>query len=311
MRESISYPQLDGVYFYADYCTGRFYAAVETDNGWENVGVRSTGQSISSFGEDEAGELYFTDHGDGVTYRITADVPPPSLSRLSPTLAVAGGGDLVLTLAGLNFVPASQVHWNGEPRPTTFLDSRRLQVAISGDDIATAVTAPINVRSPSPGGDLSEALDFEVLAEPILETAINDGGVVEAAASNPAAGVAAGSIASVYGADLAVRTELAFVDPLPTTLGGAALRAMGCFDEGEPMAIGCTHYQRAFLQNQKTSCKRVTDSSVAMQKIVLAITFDRTSRGIFVNMAGIASNLAPCLAHLARLNTFTSVLGRA
>ena len=76
------------------------------------------------------------------------------------------------------------------------------------------------------------------------------------------------------------------------------------------MAIGCTHYQRAFLQNQKTSCKRVTDSSVAMQKIVLAITFDRTSRGIFVNMAGIASNLAPCLAHLARLNTFRG-LGRA
>ena len=220
----LSYPQLDGVYFYADYCTGRFYAAVETENGWENVGVRSTGQSISSFGEDEAGELYFTDHGDGVTYRITADVPPPSLSRLSPTLAVAGGADLVLTLAGSNFVPTSQVHWNGEPRPTTFLDSRRLQVAISSDDIATAVTAPINVRSPSPGGGLSEALDFEVLAEPILSTAINDGGVVEAAASNPAAGVAAGSIASVYGADLAVRTELAFVDPLPTTLGGAALR---------------------------------------------------------------------------------------
>lgn len=64
---------LDGVYLYGDYCSGRVWAAYRDAQGAWNSGVfLETGLQISSFGEDEAGELYVVDYG-GRLFRI---LPP-------------------------------------------------------------------------------------------------------------------------------------------------------------------------------------------------------------------------------------------
>lgn len=64
---------LDGVYLYGDYCSGRVWAAYRSPQGAWNSGVfLETGLQISSFGEDEAGELYVVDYG-GRLFRI---LPP-------------------------------------------------------------------------------------------------------------------------------------------------------------------------------------------------------------------------------------------
>lgn len=61
---------LDGVYLYGDYCSGRVWAAYRDAQGAWNSGVfLETGLQISSFGEDEAGELYVVDYG-GRLFRI-------------------------------------------------------------------------------------------------------------------------------------------------------------------------------------------------------------------------------------------------
>jgi glucose/arabinose dehydrogenase len=66
-------PELDGVYFYADYCTGlvrsfRYAGGTVTDHwDWKSFGAKLA--SISSFGVDDAGELYVISL-DGVIYKL-------------------------------------------------------------------------------------------------------------------------------------------------------------------------------------------------------------------------------------------------
>ncbi len=72
------FPQLNGVYFFADYCTGDFYGAVEEGGSWMKIGPRETPLNIRTFGEDELGEVYLADAS--VVYRIEAPQPAPQIS---------------------------------------------------------------------------------------------------------------------------------------------------------------------------------------------------------------------------------------
>jgi glucose/arabinose dehydrogenase len=67
----VSIPALAGFYFLGDYCTGQLWTVVRFGGVWRFSGLRDTPYSISSFGEDDAGELYLVDH-NGSVYRFTA-----------------------------------------------------------------------------------------------------------------------------------------------------------------------------------------------------------------------------------------------
>lgn len=68
-----AYPQMTGLYFFGDYCSGRIWALDQVDGGaWRTTEVLQSGIQISSFGADEAGELYVTGLGDGTLYRLAA-----------------------------------------------------------------------------------------------------------------------------------------------------------------------------------------------------------------------------------------------
>jgi glucose/arabinose dehydrogenase len=65
----LSFPNMQGIYIYADYCIGMIWG-LQRDNGvWVNLQLEDTPYSISGFGEDEAGELYLTDL-NGALYQI-------------------------------------------------------------------------------------------------------------------------------------------------------------------------------------------------------------------------------------------------
>jgi glucose/arabinose dehydrogenase len=56
-------PDLQGIYLFGDYCSGMVYASRRDGAGiWQTVRWLDTNESISSFGEDEAGELYLVGH---------------------------------------------------------------------------------------------------------------------------------------------------------------------------------------------------------------------------------------------------------
>lgn len=59
-------PGANGVYVFADYCTGQIAGARQnSDNTWQAFVIRDTGFAITAFGEDEAGELCFASAGNG------------------------------------------------------------------------------------------------------------------------------------------------------------------------------------------------------------------------------------------------------
>jgi len=61
-------PSLRGMYLFGDYCSGELFAlpATATGGSVEPTVIMKTGLRISSFGEDEAGELYVVDHQGGL-----------------------------------------------------------------------------------------------------------------------------------------------------------------------------------------------------------------------------------------------------
>jgi hypothetical protein len=59
-----------GAYLYGDYCTGTISIATQTGTAWTPKTLFTTSISISSFGEDVAGELYVLDVAKGIVYKI-------------------------------------------------------------------------------------------------------------------------------------------------------------------------------------------------------------------------------------------------
>jgi glucose/arabinose dehydrogenase len=82
-----AFPQLNGVYLFGDYCSGKIWAtlsdpdtvqsessaaqdAADSLGCWRTVELLDTDLSLNSFGEDEAGELYVADHRGGTVSQI-------------------------------------------------------------------------------------------------------------------------------------------------------------------------------------------------------------------------------------------------
>src|SRR5512140_376814 len=82
-------PALQGVYFYGDYCSGNLWALVHNSNGtWSRKLIAATGLNISSFGQDQAGELYLVDYGGGRVLRISQ--PPQVIGSFLSEAALDG-----------------------------------------------------------------------------------------------------------------------------------------------------------------------------------------------------------------------------
>ena len=61
---------LHGRYVFADYCSGVIWFAADSGGDWTAAPWADTGLRISSFGEDEEGELYVVDLVEGEIYRF-------------------------------------------------------------------------------------------------------------------------------------------------------------------------------------------------------------------------------------------------
>lgn len=69
------FAQLNGVYFYGDFCSGVIWAMWPHGDGtWGQAEMMKSETNLSSFGEDEAGELYLADRS-GSLYLLTVQGP--------------------------------------------------------------------------------------------------------------------------------------------------------------------------------------------------------------------------------------------
>jgi hypothetical protein len=63
-------PTMQGIYFYGDYCSGRIWGLRAVGSTWETGELLRSPANITSFGEDENGNLYLASP-DGGLYRLT------------------------------------------------------------------------------------------------------------------------------------------------------------------------------------------------------------------------------------------------
>ncbi|MBI3703004.1 MAG: PQQ-dependent sugar dehydrogenase [Rhizobiales bacterium] len=97
-------PDIYGTYFYGDFCTGEVWSATASGGVWSSNLLLDTAFNISTFGEDESGEIYVADLAGGAIYRLvdtrattaTALTSSPNPSVLGQTVAftatVTGSG---------------------------------------------------------------------------------------------------------------------------------------------------------------------------------------------------------------------------
>ena len=66
-------PEMDGVYLYGDYGTGRVWGLLRNPDGsWQNQLLFESGANITSFGQDESGEVYLVDR-NGFIFKLVAN----------------------------------------------------------------------------------------------------------------------------------------------------------------------------------------------------------------------------------------------
>jgi len=81
------------------------------------------------------------------------------VASLSPASVAGDAQSVMLTVNGSGFTPQAEIMWDGNPLPTTFIDSHHLQTAITqqtftsfGGSVGTSVQ--VSVRSQSSFDDL-------------------------------------------------------------------------------------------------------------------------------------------------------------
>jgi glucose/arabinose dehydrogenase len=64
-------PEWQGVYFYGDYCSGNIWGLIRpAGNNPQAKILFTTGAKITTFGVDEAGEIYLADYGSGTLLKL-------------------------------------------------------------------------------------------------------------------------------------------------------------------------------------------------------------------------------------------------
>jgi hypothetical protein len=91
--------------------------------------------------------------GTGLTATPAAT---PVITSLIPASLVQGALRFDLTVLGSAFSTASQVLWNGSPRPTVFIDTNRITASIAPEDVASATEAQVTVSTPGVGVSSSQ-----------------------------------------------------------------------------------------------------------------------------------------------------------
>jgi glucose/arabinose dehydrogenase len=88
-----AHPSLEGRYFYGDFSSGRIWSVRKTSESpivWSSPMVELVaGFNVSSFAEDESGELYVADYFGGTLRRIRA-LEPPAMTAPPPGATLTG-----------------------------------------------------------------------------------------------------------------------------------------------------------------------------------------------------------------------------
>jgi uncharacterized protein (TIGR03437 family) len=194
-----TFPGLRGIYLYGDYCSGRIWGIERQGSAWVNRLLLASGLSISTFGQDDSGEIYVADAANGVIHQIEGSSAPrftaasvvnaasfvPGLTAGSlqtlfasgvldrPGILSAAGTPLATSLNGVSITVA------GTPAPIHLIANRNGQEQINfqaPSEIRGLATASVVVTR---NGQSSAPVNVpELELQPAIYTAPAGGAVV-------------------------------------------------------------------------------------------------------------------------------------
>jgi predicted outer membrane repeat protein len=91
--------------------------------------------------------------------------PAPTILALVPADTVqfgVAGAPITVRVQGTDFVQDSQAQWNGEDRPTQYINETEVEITLTAVDATYAGTGDVTVKNPTPGGGTSNSVSFTV-----------------------------------------------------------------------------------------------------------------------------------------------------
>lgn len=110
--------RMSGKYFYADFETGTMWALAHAGSRWRNLRMVTSPRNFSSFGEDEAGELYAAAYDNGTIYRL-ADT---GAARTPFILPNGGSSHGARRVRFIEFSPGAAIHFTTDGSDPTEAD---------------------------------------------------------------------------------------------------------------------------------------------------------------------------------------------
>ena len=195
-----------GAYVYADYCTGEIFLL----QGNTQTLLLDTSLSISSFGEDEAGEIYVVGLGGTVQHIVNPSSPSSctyALSTTSQTVIASGGiGNANLTAgSGCLWTASSNAAWLTITSTMSGSGNTTISYSVAANTTPFSRTGTISI------GGQSLAV-------------IQAGQASSVSAASYTSGQASEAIASIFGVALATTMQGASTNPLPILLAGSTVR---------------------------------------------------------------------------------------
>jgi len=165
------YPFLQGVYICGDFGNGNIFGVRRAGDGWESTKFANAGSQVSTFGEDEAGEILMADYMRGTIRRLAADPPPLAISAIvsGADFTAAGAPGAIMSLfanaiPGIDGVTAAARY----PLPTTLSG---VSVRVNGTAAPLYAVTPrqINFQLPwDASGDVSIAVSAGAITAPVF-----------------------------------------------------------------------------------------------------------------------------------------------
>lgn len=119
--------------------------------------------------------------GSSAAQNYTIAVPTPAMTGLSPQ-SVPQGAAVTVTVSGTGFEANSVADWNGNARPTTYVNATTLQVALTTADVKQFGTGQVSVSNP--GQSATTPLDLAIIANTPTILSLSPGSVEAFTGSN-------------------------------------------------------------------------------------------------------------------------------
>jgi peptidoglycan/xylan/chitin deacetylase (PgdA/CDA1 family) len=147
----------------------------------------SSAATVSSSGVATAvspGSAQITVTAGGITGHVflTVTVPPPpppappTISRLSPPMALTGSGDLTyLTITGANFGTNAVVNFGSNVLTPVSIGDSSITVTVPAAELQAPASLLVSVSNPEPGAATSNALPFSITDKGFVSIDFDDG----------------------------------------------------------------------------------------------------------------------------------------